>query len=180
MKDYGSHYNDDIDFGVRKDPFWNYAWMEGMEPDIDTLRAMAREPIRRCDCCGGHTKVYRRKLNSGMAAIACWMAANRGREWVSVNEMPRYCANSNEVSKLMHWELAEQKPNTNTGKRTSGVWRLTATGVLFAHDAMTVPSHAFLSSPGNVLLGFEDAHVGVREALGRHFNYAELMTGGGR
>jgi xanthine/CO dehydrogenase XdhC/CoxF family maturation factor len=144
---------------------------------VETLRERSKGG-HTCDCCGGRVKVYRRKLNSGMAATLIWLVVHRGTEWTHTSLLPRFSAQSNEISKLMFWRLVDNQPNLDSAKKTSGVWRATDEGVLFVQRRDSrVPSHVFVRSPGNSLLGFESDTVTAREALGKKFDYAELMAG---
>lgn len=145
---------------------------------IEELREAAKKPISRCDCCGGKTKIYRRKLNAGMAWALCWLAKNRALNWTHINQMPRRSINSREFGKLFFWGLITEKREENKGtKRTSGIYRVTIKGSAFAFNRIKVPSHAFIQSPGSRLVGFEETHTSIIDALGKHFNYEELMRG---
>ena len=144
------------------------------------LRAEASRPHGSCPCCGGRTKLYRRKMNSGMAAALCWLVANHGREYAHVAQgAGNIVLRNRDYSKLELWGFIEQKPNEGGAKRTSGVWRATPEGEAFAMRETTAPSHAYVRSPGNVLEGFETTQTTIVEALGEHFHYQELMRGGG-
>lgn len=147
---------------------------------LEALRAEARLEIVRCGCCGGATKLYRRKLNSGMAAAACWLWANHGTDFAHLAKEASWLVIRNrDYAKLEVWNLIEQKPNDDRTKRTSGIWKLTDRGRDFALRRIQVASHAFLRSPGNILEGWEDTSTDVVASLGRHFNYTELMRGEG-
>lgn len=150
-----------------------------MFDNVERLRAMARRDIDRCECCGGRTKVYRRKLNSGMAATLCWMATHEAGEWKHLaREAGRYVLRNRDYSKLTHWRMVEERPNLNDpSKRTSGFWRITDRGWEFAANQTREPSHIFVQSPGERFLGFEETSTDVIEALGDHFDYTELMYG---
>jgi len=150
----------------------------GFEPDDEhPLRARSRLPIETCDCCGGKTKLYRRKLNSGMVATLIWLVAHRGMEWTHTSLLPRRSAQSNEISKLELWGFVEQRHNTDSAKRTSGIWKATAAGKDFALRKARAASHVYVLSPGQEVLGWEPATTNVVEALGGDFNYHELMRG---
>jgi hypothetical protein len=107
------------------------------------------------------------------------MTANRPSEWTHIGQMPRFCANSREISKLQIWGMVQEKSNHNTAKRTSGVWRTTVLGEEFARGIVFTASHAFVLSPGNRLLGFEESLSTIRAVLGKNFDYHELMRGEG-
>ena len=149
------------------------------EPDDEhPLRARSRLPIETCDCCGGKTKLYRRKLNSGMAAALCWLVANHDLEFAHIAQGAGVIILRNrDYSKLELWGLIEQKYNNDPAKRTSGVWRATAAGKDFALRKTRVASHIYVLSPGQKVLGWEPATTNVVEALGGDFNYHELMRG---
>jgi hypothetical protein len=149
---------------------------------LDALRKQARQPISRCPCCGGATKLYRRKFNSGMARciIALWRYTPKlSPKWLRLAALePRLVAQvQGDLSKLALWGLAESRPENGTAKRDSGQWRITALGSRFATRLTTIPSHVFLRSPGNNITGWEDTHCDVIAALGKHFDYAKLMRG---
>lgn len=148
--------------------------------DLDRLRREAKEDIERCRCCGGKTKLYRRKLNSGMAAASVWLWANHEMEYAHLaQDASRIILRNRDYSKLELWGLIEQQPNADPSKRTSGIWRLTDQGRLFALRRIEVASHVFLRSPGNELEGWENTTTDVMQSLGKHFNYHELMRGDG-
>ena len=149
----------------------------------DTLaeaRAMVetgRDDGITCPCCVQYAKTYRRKLNVTMARGLIWLARSTNMEpgWADMRRTgPRWLvAAGGEFAKVYHWGLAEQQENTDSAKRTSGIWRLTETGVDFVQGRIRVPSHCYLYN--NKALHFSDTLTTIREALGKKFNYAELM-----
>ena len=153
------------------------AWDGG---GVERLRAEARLPIKHCDSCGGGTKLYRRKLNSGMARALIVLHRYRFDDrWVDLKRLdPLLVAQiQGDLSKLAHWGLAETRTGADPEKRDSGVWRITDDGAAFVSQASTVASHVFLRSPGNHIEGYEETRVDIKAALGRRFNYYELMAG---
>ena len=164
----------------RTDPNTSHAaaasMLEGGEEH--PLRARSRLPIQACDCCGGKTKLYRRKLNSGQARVL--IALYHAVDWVHLGRtIPALVAEvQGDTSKLTHWGLAEARPSeSDSTKRDSGIWRITADGRAFVLRTHEVPSHAYVASPGDRLLGMESTTVDIVEALGEGFNYHELMRG---
>jgi len=140
------------------------------------LRARSRLPIETCDCCGGKTKLYRRKLNSGMAAALCWLVANHDLEFAHIAQGAGIIILRNrDYSKMELWGLMEQQHNNDPAKRTSGVWKATAAGKDFALRKTRAASHVYVLSPGQKVLGWESTTTNVIEALGKHFDYQELM-----
>lgn len=130
-----------------------------------------------CPCCGQYCKVYRRKLNSGMAAGLIWLvrAFEVSHDWVEPQKTaPRYVLNNREMGKLVHWGLAELKANEDdTSRKTTGLWRPTRWGIDFVYGRCTVPSRVFLYL--NTILGFDSEMITIQGALGRKFDYDELM-----
>ena len=139
-----------------------------------------------CPCCGQYCKRYNRKLNSGMAATLCWLVAryrSTGALWVHVQAVgPRYVVRSNEIGKLVHWALVEQRicePGGGAslgggGAKTSGLWRPTERGEAFVDRRIVVPSHVQLFD--NNVHGFSTTTVLIDDALGERFSYTELMA----
>ena len=129
-----------------------------------------------CPCCDQYARAYKRKLNSGMARSLCWLVRvyQSSPGWVDVPKTaPRHVIKSNEIGKLVHWGLVEQKVNTDTSKRCSGVWRPTKRGVDFVMGTIRAPRRVRLYN--NIPLAWEKKYITIYEALGDHFDYAELM-----
>lgn len=141
-----------------------------MSEFLDTLPAEGAV----CPCCRQFSKVYRRKLNSTMARCLIWLS-RQSDEWIDVQHLaPRHVvAAAGELAKLVHWGLAETRTSEDTRKRMSGMWRPTVAGVAFANDQTRAPSHAIIYD--GELLRLEGKLIGIRDALGSHFDYAELM-----
>ena len=80
-------------------------------------------------------KIYKRKLNSGMAASLVWLVRTylEKQNWIYVWKIaPKFILRSAEIGKLAHWELAIQKTNEDDdSKRTSGLWKPTEKGIKF-------------------------------------------------
>lgn len=170
------YYNDDpLQMGLFEKPSTDSLDGQALP---STLREIAKAGPDKCFCCGGITRLYRRKLNSGMAAALCWVVANHGREWVHMpTQAPRRVLRNGNHTKLPHWGFMEAKPNDDPSKKDSGYFRATSLGEQFARGRITTQSHAFIRSPGDVLEGFETTTISVWEALGKHFSYAQLMSG---
>ena len=146
--------------------------------EVSQLRRMSDEGSNSCECCGGNIRVYRRKLNSGMARVLCWLVANRMGEWTHIAKIPAEIDRGHEIGRLSYWGLVERQKNTDTSKRSSGVWRVTNEGISFVLHGTEMPSHAFCSVPGHIILGFEDDLITIHDALKDRFDYNELMQGG--
>jgi hypothetical protein len=118
-----------------------------------------------CPCCTQYAKIYRRKLNSGMAISLIRMYRAGGTGWVDVTiEIP---ARHREEGKLRYWDLVE--PGT-----TRGVWKVTPKGEEFVKEEIKVPSHVDIYD--DKMLRLVGDPIGIRDALGSKFDYEELMS----
>ena len=148
--------------------------------DVEALRVEARSrDFVECGCCGQKLeKLYRRLLNAQMACAAVWMHVHHGQEFVHVGrKAPRHILRNRDYPRLALWGMLDQRPNHDPTKKDAGVWRLTDRGTEFALRRLIVPTHAF-ERAGN-LEGWEDSSLDVVQALGKHFNYSELIRGEG-
>lgn len=131
----------------------------------------------RCPCCNRLVKVYHRKLNSGMARvlIAQWLSV--GQEWANTAALPevrRLGTAGREGAKLAHWELLEHDGARREDGGKPNHWRITDFGRLFILNMVPVPSHVWLID--NTRLEFDSSrHLYIKDALGNHFDYDELM-----
>ncbi len=158
----------------------------------DRLQAQLDEGAR-CPCCEQYARRYRRKVNSAMAR---WLIAlariheESEQSWVHVAAIAAVVAGrsvrralelragpigTGDYAKTRHWGLAISQPNEDPAKRDSGFWQLTARGSAFVGDRIEVPCYAVIYD--NELQRLEGGSVSIRDALGRRFNYQELMLG---
>lgn len=128
-----------------------------------------------CPCCKQFVKLYKRKLNAGMARtmINMYKASNGMMEWLHHTQ---FRTESNDYSYLQVWELIEEKEKDadDTTKKNSGYWRLTSKGLEFVQLEWTVRSH--IKMYNQKFYGFAGKEVDIRECLGKKFNYEELMN----
>lgn len=126
-----------------------------------------------CPCCGQYAKVYRRKINSGMARSLIHMYRINGKGWVHVRAIG---AQSREEGKLAYWGLVEEQVGTGLHGGRAGYWRVTDAGENFILNGKLVPKYARVYN-GRVL-GFDHSEmVGIKDALGTKFSYEDLMQG---
>lgn len=153
-----------------------------LEDAKNWLRLRARKGAH-CPCCKQHVKIYRRPLGSQMARWLIWLVRvyealpdlpkghNGIRGWIDIRESP---VRGGDYAKLVHWDLAENRANVDPELRTSGLWRPTPKGIDFVQRRIVVPSHVELYD--NHPLGFSEEMIGIDAALGKWFNYEELMN----
>jgi hypothetical protein len=139
-----------------------------------------------CPCCDTDMKIYVRKFNSGMARALLairHLSITKGDEsgWIHVGDKTvgkATCLTLHhwEYEKLPNWGLIEKREERNDAKGIKGgFWRLTPVGNEFALNRTAIPSHAkiFLSECVGLI---HDETLTIVQALGKHFNYGELMS----
>jgi hypothetical protein len=133
-----------------------------------TLRTLV-DVGHQCPCCRQFSKVYRRRLNAGMAASLVKL-------WAAVGERPGVFAHgpslpgdTHEISQLAWWGLIEDEP-----ARRTGWWAVTDFGEQWLRARTTVRSHAVVYDGRRLRLDGES--LSLRQALGTKFSYEELMA----
>lgn len=141
----------------------------------------------RCPCCDLFVKVYRRKLNSGIALglLALWKLRNSGlpQTYYHVNAIARTLERMGTRNQLAaaqiplarFWGLVEEKRNADTSKSQSGEWRLTAAGEIFVQGGGVISKYIIVFN--NHVLSTSDEKVFIQACLGHNFNFQELMEG---
>ena len=125
-----------------------------------------------CPLCGQHAKMYKRKINSGMARSLIHMYRSAGQGWIHVSLIG---ARSREEGKLAYWGLVEEQNGTGLHGGRPGYWRVTQRGVDFLTNQTSVQKYALVYN-GHVR-GFEGGPVTIKDALGTKFDYQDLMAG---
>lgn len=135
-----------------------------------------------CPCCNQFTKLYVRSFLATMAytLIQLNRASREGTPWIHIQEMltkaraPSSIASSGDYAKMRFWGLIEPCPERREdGSKRNGYWRITDAGRAFVEGKTAIPSHVLVF--GDTFLGTSGPPVTVREALGKKFNYTELM-----
>lgn len=132
----------------------------------------------RCHCCGQFVKMYTRPIYGAMVHGLIVMYRHGAADgYVHVPTLlARLKMNTADActAKLKFWGLVTEKFNDNTKKRCSGFWKLTPLGVDFVLGRATVKEKIMLLQ--NKFQGFKGKDIYVREALGKYFDYNELMN----
>lgn len=149
--------------------------------DLIELRKEFIEHIRengvKCPVCDRFAKIYRRKLNSTMVRGLIWLYHEGGKDqrlYVNFSQMPPFLLKSNQLASNRWWNLVERKPNDDPKVKHSGMWRLTILGTNFVRGFATVRSHIWHYN--SEALGFDGEYINIQTALGKHFNYSEMMA----
>lgn len=145
---------------------------ESIQAGRDWLRKNL-EKGAKCPLCGQHAKLYRRKVNTGMAVSLIKMYRINKTGWVHVPTSVG--AKSREEGKLRYWNLVEEQPGKGLHGGRAGYWRVTEFGEQFLRGQAQIPLYAIIYN-GKVL-NHEGKLIGIRDALGTGFNYDDLMAG---
>lgn len=148
-----------------------------INPKIREQFEIEKQEGCHCPLCGKYAKVYRRKLNSGMASrlIKLYNATDifANTDYLHISDFLGKGMHPTDFSKLKFWGLIESMPNDDPSKRSSGYWRITYDGMLFVQGNKRVKSHSVAYNDEFICL--DGNEVDIRDCLGKHFDYAELM-----
>jgi ribosomal protein S14 len=126
----------------------------------------------RCRVCGRWDKVYRRRLNTGMARSLLAMYRHDPAGWMDVRAVAG--DEYREEGKLVYWDLVRERV-VETEWGGARIWmRLTSKGRDFVEGHTTVPSHALVYHDRCYAL--DGPHVTIRDCLAAKFDYTELMN----
>ena len=160
------------------------------DPKLVTLEE-AKEWLRQkfadganCPCCAQHVKLYKRKLNSGMAAGLVIMYrhhfANRSEPFDTHKLLFRGRRLDADFAKLRFWGLITRVEADTEGvnhPRRGSKYKITEDGCRFVERQISVPKYVYLYNdrPQKQTAGVTEV-IDLDHALGSKFNYNELMT----
>lgn len=150
-----------------------------------------------CPCCKRRVQVYRRSVTSGMAlALLAFLRASDERARTEPGfdgylhaedtfKGQRLLPSSarGDFAKFRHWGIIEQREgDRDDGSPRNGYWRLTSLGRAFARGEASVPKYVYMYNdavyPAEAVGADPDqGEVTIRDALGKRFNYAEVVRG---
>lgn len=127
-----------------------------------------------CPCCDQLVKVYQRKV-SGVAArdLIKFSRTSTEGEYRHISKI-QLASGGGDFAKLQLWGLVIEETNSDTGKRTSGMWCITDKGRKFVEGSVLLPKYVLIYN--GRFLGFDGEDVTIEECLGNKFNYSELMS----
>ena len=131
-----------------------------------------------CRLCGQPVKIYSRPLNSAMSRtlIKMHLHGKKTDGWVNMSEVKNFGLPSRDYGTLAHWGMTEKGGGVKSdGNPRTGLYRITKKGLDFIEDRIRVP--AAIWTYNKKLLGMSKETISVREALGKKFNYTEMMNG---
>lgn len=125
-----------------------------------------------CPCCGQLVKLYKRSFYDKQA-VALIMLYRSPKEWVHSRAITERINIHGDIAKMRFWGLIEDQPNDNTEKRNSGVWRITDKGADFVEKKIVIPKYKYFFN--QQVEGESEETITITDALGKKFNYEELM-----
>ena len=133
-----------------------------------------------CPTCGRHSRMYKRKLHTGIAlALIKLFHAGGAQDFVHISSIMTKKdeeISGFDISIARFWKLVETRekaPDKRT--KSSGQWKLTRHGQAFVMNQLKIQKYAMLFD--NRCTGFYGDDVGIKDCLGNKFNYEELMKG---
>lgn len=130
-----------------------------------------------CDCCGSYVKRYTRSFNCNMALTLVLLRKFNIHGFIKIEDFliangRRRCG---DFSYLVHYGLLEKmQGERKDGSKKNGYYKITGRGLMFADGNLKVPSKFMIFN--NSFQGFKGENIGVKEALGKKFDYSELMA----
>ncbi len=138
----------------------------------------------RCSVCGHYVRKYRKTIYnvSAYALILIYkltLKLNPDGGWLHITkEFAKHFglhASAYDYSQLERWGLTERKkPNLEKNKPSNGFYRITQLGIDFVEGRAKVKKYLWMYN-GKVL-EWEDEETTLKEALGKKFDYQELMA----
>lgn len=135
------------------------------------LRTLIDDGVR-CPCCTQFTKVYRRTIHSTMARELITFYRQAGQDWLYLPGS--VMARGGDTVKCRYWGLIEEDNAVrDDGSSRTGWWRVTPFGAAWIEDRTVVIRYARVYD--GRCLGLVGEPFGIRDALGKKFDYRELM-----
>lgn len=143
---------------------------------VERLRlAVYDENGATCPTCQQHAQVYRWNLYSTAASALILMYRLGGTtEFVHTNDLKALGhRGQGDTSRLRLWNLVEREIDRRPDGGRSGFWRVTHEGAAFVQGTFKIQKYAWVYA--GRLLGLDGELIDIHEALGRRFNYDEMM-----
>ncbi|HLA59029.1 MAG TPA: hypothetical protein VK622_09725 [Puia sp.] len=132
-----------------------------------------------CECCGAFHKRYYRRLNANMAMALLAVYHYGGDKFVHVEKLMKEkgLPRSGDFPYLCHWKLLEKKvADREDGSSRNGFYKITDYGKLFVRSEITV-QQTLIYYKGKAE-GFEGKEISIADAIGKKFDFRELLAGG--
>ena len=151
-----------------------------LNESIDQAKKYLRENWHKgCECpaCGQLVKLYKRNLSAtparGLIELYKLDQIKPGYHHIREIESQER-SHGGDFGKMVYWGLIVQLENNDTKKRTSGMWAITDKGKRFVRGLIAVPQKVLIFNAK--YFGYDGPNITIEMALGKHFDYAELMA----
>lgn len=157
-------------------------------PTIEEIRAYMRDNWDEgvaCPCCSQKVKLYRRRINSGMAEILIALARETVRRRIDPNHRPyihveRELVRGNELlqgardwTTLKFWGLIEPLGD-GVARRAAGEWRITEAGLWTVSHPDRALLHDWIAVFNDRVRDRSDEKRSLLDALQRPFRWEEV------
>lgn len=133
--------------------------------------------IETCPCCNQTAKVYKRQVYDTIAVglIRMVYLYRKSGKWVHRRDLGADLLRDSggDISKLEWWGLTERKPKT-PGENSSGFMRPTELGIAFVEGRVRIAAYVLAYNKRPIF--FSPETIDIRTALGKDFDYAEVMA----
>lgn len=130
-----------------------------------------------CSCCGQYVKEYTRSFNCNMALLLIRLYKHQKTGWVHIEKFlaENGYSRCGDFSYMTHYKLL-QKLNEDRpdGSSRNGYYKLTGTAIMFIEGKLTVAAKFKMFN--SKFMGFEGEQIDIKTALGKRFDYQELMS----
>lgn len=143
----------------------------------DKLRELLiNDNALNCPCCTQRAQVYKRQIHASMARelIKAYRIVTPG-SFFRAFDVRQHSAG--DFAKLSYWGLIEEEKARREDGGRSGWWCVTSKGEAFIRGHIVVPKICRVYN--GKALGFREPLISIRDALGKRFDYDELMRGEG-
>lgn len=131
-----------------------------------------------CPCCTQFVKLYQRRIYGMPARLLISLFFKdliNPDKFFHNDELTAGITlkGPGDFSKLKLWKLIQKKPNDDTTKSSSGMWRITDLGRAYVQGKIKLPKYANVYNKR--LYAFEGPELNIVDALGKNFDYQKLM-----
>lgn len=141
------------------------------------MRDLAAGVCTTCPTCRRHAQIYRRTFHASMARqlIQLYRLGGAvGYVHASALIIPGI-SGAGDFSKAKYWGLIATKINTDSHTKANGMWTLTPDGMAFVNGHLNIPREVHIFD--DQIHGVSAQEISIQDALGKRFNYHELMGG---
>lgn len=130
-----------------------------------------------CECCGAFQKRYKRSLNCNMSIALIALYKYNVNEFVHLERFlnDKGYQRCGDASYLVNYRFLQKLvADRADGSPRNGMYKITSAGIMFVENKIKAQKHFVMF--GGKFQGFEGDLINITEALGKKFNYNELMN----